>query len=216
MKIQVRKCRFTGKLFEEKDVKKYILHLQKLREQKRNERIWENLRNTYATWLAEEKLRITHIDMVLPWFLANQQTIMDAANAIKFQDEYHRRDRFVAGDKFISIGFTTCDYSNNVSNSHSSPDSGIQNWCARDTSKPTSYPGWHGYIKGSLQRPKGQHGYPYGAALHMVGIKTESGGGGNNDWGYGCNLFLDDWPGLKEQVRGMEEVLIINKLKGHK
>jgi hypothetical protein len=216
MRVQVRKCRFTGKLFEEEDASKYALHLRKLREKMRNERNWRNLRKTYAVWLAEEKLRITHIDMILPWFLENQQTIMDATNAIEFQDEYHRRDRFVSGDKFTSLSFTHSKFSPMTSNSHTCPDLGVQNWCAKDNTKPTGYPGWHGYIKGSLIRPKNQNGYPYGAALNMVGIKTESGGGGNADLGYGFNIFLDDWPGLKEQIRGMEEVLIINKLKGMK
>jgi len=67
--------------------------------------------------------------------------------------------------------------------------------------------------------------YPYDSIGKFVGLKTGSGGGGNEDWGYDVSIFLDDWPGLNQQWADMifeqevtryeqEKDRIINRLKG--
>jgi hypothetical protein len=219
MRVQVRKCPFTGKIFEEKDIKKYVLHLQALRADMQTERQHERLRATFAKWLGEEKKKVTHIDMICPWFLENQRVIMDSTNAICFggDTKSERRNRFIKADKFAQLEFEHARYDPLADNSHTCPDNGVMNWCAKDPTKPIGYKGWKGYLKGSLVRPASHdYSYPYSEALNLVGIKTGSGGGGNKSFGYGFTIYLDDWPGLKEQIRLMEEDLIVSKLKGTK
>lgn len=212
----VRKCRFTGEIFEEKDRKKYIAHLKKLRVALAEERKIERTKKTFKQWLAKEKKKILRPEDIPEWFLKNQRTIMDGANA-GFGDRPFKNDRFFITDEFTKFVFTSLRYSNEASNSHVHPDKGVGNWCGEDPNKPTGYKGWTGHVDGVLKRmPQHDSSYPYSGALNAVGIKTDSGGGGNKNWGYGFTIFLDDWPGLKHTVDEMEQQQVVNKLKGVK
>lgn len=207
MRVQVHKCRVTGKIFEEKDRAKYILHLKTTRANQKEERLHKKIRNEFAVWLKKERSEIYDPEDIIPWFLKNQRYIMDAANAIKFTNDDKRwRRGFHPDDKFTKIELKV-KYNYFVSNSHQCPDNGVTNWCAKNPGV-TSYPGWEGSIKGTLERPKKYDGnYPYSEALEVVGLKTGSGGGGNQGWQYDVKIFLADWPGLGQ-------ILTVNKLKG--
>ena len=206
MKVQVHKCKVTGKIFEEKDRTKYILHLKKIRAQQKEKRLHAIIVDGFGEWLANERANIFDVQDIIPWFLKNQRYIMDATNAISFRNS-RDYEKFQPVDKFIDIAFKYIRYSPFTSNSHSCPDNGVQNWCARNPG-PTGYPGWDAHISGKLIRPpKYNSSYPYSEALNLVGIKTESGGGGNESWGYDVKIFAADWPGL-------EQGLVVNKLKG--
>lgn len=214
MKVVVHKCRFTGKLFEEKDRKKYIAHLKKLREQLAEERAIERTKKTFKRWLANEKKKIHRPEDIPAWFLKNQRIIMDGANA-GFGDRPFKSDKFFKSDEFTKFVFTGLRYYKNASNSHVCPDKGVTNWCGKQSDKPTGYRGWTGHVDGTLKRDKKNcSSYPFGAALNAVGIKTGSGCGGNDNWGYGITIFLDDWPGLKVAADEMERQEIFDKLKG--
>jgi len=214
MRVQVRKCRFTGKIFEEKDLKKYATHLRNLRAQRTEQFKLDKVKATFKVWLRKEKKNITDVNDIPAWFLKNQQMIMDACNATKFSEEFYRKDKFVKGDKFVKLEWSSVRYKKNASNSHVCPDKGTKNWCAKNPDLPTGYKGWEGHLNGSLSRPKNAYSYPYSEALNIVGIKTASGGGGNESFGYGFTVFLDDWPGLKHTVDLMEQDEIVEKLKG--
>lgn len=225
MKIQARKCPFTGKIFTEDKIGAYIWHLKETRDKMRAERKSKRIKDSFWNWLREEKLKLTHPDMIPQWLLDNQQTIMDAYTA-GCRPKYTRafeHDKFVKGDIFTKISWERSPvFSDVTSNSHSCPDDGEENWCSRDSSIPGGYPGWSGHVNGSLKRPpKKDYSYPYGQFLNLVGIKTGSGGGGNENWSYDFKLFLSDWPGLqveyKEILRLRREVeadRIIGRLKG--
>jgi len=210
MRVQVRKCRFTGKIFEEKDLKKYATHLKKLRAELTEKRRLNIVRETFKSWLRKEKKKILHPDDIPEWFLKNQRMIMDAVNA----GMGDRNEKFYASDEFTKFEFDTVRYSPLVSNTHSCPDNGKTNWHC-DNSLPKGYPGWTCNVKGKLKRHSSHMGsYPYGAALNIVGLKTGTGGGGNERWGYGVSIFLADWPGLQDTVDNMERDQIVAKLKG--
>lgn len=201
MKIQVRKCRVTGKLFE--DLDKYALHLQKLRAMLKQERLYKRIRTEFAVWLNEERSAIYDIDDIVPWFIKNQRYIMNAVNALGSNS----REQFYEDDVFEDIKLKV-RYSSSVSNTHQCPDDGKTNFMCRDSDGPTGYPGFHGDISGSLNRSKKyDSSFPYGRALNIVGLKTGSGGGGNKNWSYGVSIFLADWTGLSQS-------LTVNKLKG--
>lgn len=153
--------------------------------------------------------------MICPWFIKNQRTIMAYTNAIAFQNvtKSNRNVRFTDSDNFHYLTFKNVKYNSLVSNSHVCPESGVTNWCARSEDRPIGYKGWAGYLHGSLLSDKDRnYCYPYSEALNLVGIKTGSGGGGNASFGYNFSVFLDDWPGLAEQVSDIEQELIFKKL----
>lgn len=215
MRVQVRKCRFTGKIFEEKDLKKYAIHLKKLRIEMAEARHLAKVRTTFKAWLKAEKKAIRHPDEIPAWFLKNQRKIMDAVNA-GFGDRAFESDRFFNTDEFTKFSFESVRYSKTVSNTHVCPKGGVMNWGCKDD-LPKGYPGWTTHVNGALKRNKNHMGsYPYSGALNAVGLRTGSGGGGNESWGYGISIFLADWPGLQQTILEMEAEEIVARLKGEK
>jgi hypothetical protein len=206
MRIQIRKCPFTGKTFEEKDIGKYIWHLKKLRDNMREERRLTQIKNSFTEWLKKEKEKIVAIDMIVPWILREQRHLMDGFNACGYSG-WSKKDKFFETDEFRSI-VLDIQWTPLASNSHNCPEGGVTNWCAQDKTKPAGYPGWSGNIGGSLKRAPGNNGsYPYGDFLEMIKIHRGTGGGGNEHWGYDVKLYATEWPGL-----AMEQT--INRLKG--
>lgn len=223
MRVQALKCHFTGKLFDMSDRKKYISHLKNLRKEKQAVRHTEALKNKFWNWLAEEKLKVTHPSMIPEWFLENQQIIMDACNAgLRSNSMTFSRDKFKENDKFVDVRFDHISpFKDLVSNSHSCPEGMVTNF-SRKEATPTGYPGWPVRVSGCLYRNRKDMGsYPYSDALNLVGIKTGSGGGGNEAWSHDARVFLDDWPGLRTEYNIImlqryedEKEQIVGRLKG--
>lgn len=212
MRVQVYKCRFTGKIFELKDRRKYIAHLKKVRADLVEERRIIQIRSTFGDWLANEKKNILFPQDIPEWFLKNQRTIMDSVNA---RSNFTRSgDKFYPSDEFTKFKLESLTFSKQCSNTHACPKNGVLNW-SREPDKPMGYPGWTGRARGTLKRDKKHmNSYPYSAALNSVGIYTHTGGGGNENWGYDISIFLDDWPGLQHIVNEMEQDEIVRRLKG--
>lgn len=210
----VRKCRLTGEIFEESNLQSYAEHLRNLRAERADEKRMHQIALTYKQWLYNEKLKITHPDQIVPWFLANQRKIMDAVNAGVGMPNTSRRwvdKNFISSDKFESMDIRLT-YNYNASNSHVHPENGVPNWCNQDKNLPSGYPGWQGMISSSLKRNACNDGsYPTSAAFNIVGLLTGTGGGANKSYLSEVTIFLQDWPGLQE---GMERDIIVQKLKG--
>jgi hypothetical protein len=206
MKIEVYKCRFTGTLFELGQKKEYIKHLKELRKNMKADREYQRIRNTFDKWLAEEKEKIVHVDMIAPWLLKNQQYLMKSCNAMDCH-AWLSDNFFPATDEFTKIEMTA-RYSPSVSNTHSCPHNGVTNWGGRVKGAPTGYPGFKINVSGTLKRAK-KHmsAYPYSAIFKLVRIHATAGGGGNENWSYCGEIFLADWPGLGQQ-------LLADKLRG--
>lgn len=217
MKIVVFKCRFTGKIFEQENRHKYIKHLKSLREEMRQERAYKKIRAEWEAWLLEEKKKIHCVADIPKWIIDNQRKIMDACNAIIFSTDFEARNRFVENDRLEKLVWENSRYNVSCSNTHSCPHNGVTNWGGYKPEAPRGYPGWEGYLGGSLKRPRAKNSsYPISELLNFIGVKTGTGGGANEHFGYGFTIFLDDWPGLYEEVRQMEEDQIVKKLKGQK
>jgi len=213
----MRKCPFTGKLFDESKIAEYIWHLKSTRDEMRAKRNLNRVKAGFSKWLRAEKLKLIHPDMVPEWFMANQRHIMDAINAgCRGKNDTHD-GKFFADDIFQKVRWEKAPvFNSSASNTHVCPDNGKTNWGCKD-GEIKGYPGWRGYINGTLKRNKKHNSsYPYSSALNLVGIKTGSGGGGNESWGYDFTMFLADWPGFEVEIRKMEGDRIVAKLKGTK
>lgn len=117
----------------------------------------------------------------------------------------------------IDLKITTWDfrYEHCCSNSHSAPRGKEKNWCGTKDKEdiPKGYPGFTGTINGSIVFPKKEYnwGEPSFSDLvgngfdrmmengwfGLLGIHTESGGGGNNSFSYGATIWIDDFPKIK-------------------
>lgn len=200
----------------------YIKHLASVRENIHEKNHLARVSNQFQSWLAEEKKKITELEMIIPWFLENQRFIMDAVNAGCKSNSGHSiwNEKFSKMDQFTAMTLTTSKMSQFILNSHVCPEGGVINWgndkkYKDGTPKPNGYKGWRGRINGTLLRQKKDAGsYPATAALNLVCLKTGTGGGGNNAWGFDVSIFLDDWAGLQHIIDNEERDAIIRRLRG--
>ncbi len=208
MKITAYKCKYTGKVFEDRS--KYIKHLHRLRCNLRAAREEARVNAAWEEWIKAERAAIQYARDIPEWFLKNQKVIMAATNTQFSRDN---RNRFVSDDVFTALSMDV-DFFPLVSNSHACPANGKTNFM-RLPELPTGYPGWTGRLTGSLKRPDTcDYWYPYGAALNKVGIHTHGGGGGNKFFGYNISIFLADWPGLQHEIDEAEQAAIVKRLIG--
>jgi hypothetical protein len=186
-----------------------------IQDQIRTKQNLKDVKAKFSEWLKAEKLTLIHPDMVPEWFMNNQRYIMDAVNAGCRSQRYRYDGQFFASDVFRKIRWGRSPVFNLfTSNTHVCPDNGETNW-SRLNDKIKGYPGWSGQINGNLSRNKeNDTSYPYGLALNLIGVKTGTGGGGNQNWAYDFSMFLADWPGFEVEYRKIEGDRIIAKLKG--
>jgi len=197
MRIQVRKCPFTGKLFEEKDIGKYILHLKALREEKQEKREYERLRRNWVKWLETEQATVRSFEEIVPWILEHQQKLMNTYNALYAcgKDAWHRK--FPRGCKITKLSLTG-NFSETASNTHCHPRNGVCNW-HRKPELPPGYPGWVGRIEGTLSIGPKQDTPSWSEFFELFDIHTGTGSGGK-EFGYSSTVFAADWPGLYESL----------------
>lgn len=196
--ILVWKCPQTGKLFEEQQ--KYKNHLAVLAKARRKVKQQNYIKSAFFEWLDDERSnKVLSINDIPQWLLNNQQTIMDAVCAIPGHWASFD-DKFADGDSFTRIEFgNSTRWDANLSNSHSCPRGGVQNWggkgmFADGTPKPNGYPGWGLRVSGSLKRNKKlMSSYPASALFNIVGIYTGTGGGGNENFGWDAKVFAQEW-----------------------
>ena len=203
--VLVWKSDADGKLFEDKA--KYQKHLRKLAALRREKKKVEQGKIDREAFLIRMGNEVTGVDSLMQfikdnwsWFFHNG-VAHDWGSTEKAHEfhEYH--------DVFINL----YGWSDHVSNSHSCPRGGVQNWAARDADKPTGYPGWTGRIiikvKPGTYKYKGKSymrdGFGNGYFADTP-IKTGSGGGGEGDgckeYAYDLKLFASDFPTWSENI----------------
>lgn len=198
-KAKAYQCPWTNELYSTK--RSYVNHLKKLREDRmhrrarkiRHQRLGEDLWNQPSF----EKI-IKWIDLHPEWFLDN--TKMNAWKHIKEDNEI--RDVFS-----IKITYLELIWKDNVSNTHSCPHNGVTNWGGRDKNAPRGYPGWTGKIEYEISHKASGFGTDF-----MKGSRIHVGTGGSRNglnYGYGVNLFADDWPELykNHKMQVIENIL---------
>ena len=202
--VLVWKCPKTSKLFEDQDA--YKKHLVVLAQARRKIKHQNMIKNTFFEWLDDQRENVVmNVNDIPEWLMTNQQTIMDAVNAIPGQWASFG-DKFADGDLFTKIELERPYWGGNISNSHSCPKGGVQNWGAKGTfadgtPKPTGYPGWSTRINGSLKRnKKNMSSYPASGLFKIVGIHTGTGGGGNESFGWDAKIWAEEWPAAASAI----------------
>lgn len=210
--ILVWKCDQTGKLFEDKN--KYKGHLSKLARERNTKR-----KLMVADAVANQKWNELYeceqtIEQWMLMVLGNQD--MFWAEAAK-SDPYDWKNVGKTYKKVVCpvprlLEFERFDvrWNPKVSNSHSCPHNGVQNWGNRDANAPTSYPGWSGRADWIVAWPKEWDGVYLGSDLfkgRRGRAHTGTGGGGGmrysekhqcdvQSFGYDFRIFAEDWPGM--------------------
>lgn len=212
--IQAYKSDSDGKLFEDK--KKYQAHLRKLATIRRSEKKVEKMEAERELFL-EKMGQVKSIDELnqfikdnWKWFWANGA-----------QHDFYRWDRKGEAAPFHEYHeITISDYywKEDLSNSHSCPRKGVQNFDTRseyNKGKPTGYPGWSGRIHIKVKPPMSKHKKdPYmhdgwgSSYFDRTTICTGGGGGGGGkdfkSYSYEVKLWAADFPAMYEAHRKNE------------
>lgn len=197
-----------GKLFEDK--KKYVSHLKKLAKAR----------------LLEKKISMAEIDR--DQFLNCMGQVESIADLEKFiKDNWKwfwlngirhniwRDESCKHIHEYVDVSFRDVLWKENVSNSHSCPRGGVENFDSRadcNKDKPTSYPGWISNITIKVRPPMSKHkinsymhngfGSDYFSRT-IIHTGTGGGGGGKDckEYRYGVTLWAADFPVMYEKLR---------------
>ena len=237
MQIVAWKCEQDGKIFEDKS--KYQAHLRKLarhRLAQKKLKIAESAAD--AVW-AELYEREQSLDDWMQMVIDNQHLFWAEAAAGDPYDWERVGKKIGRGKdsmvmpvpKVLKITHNL-RWSDSVSNSHSAPHDGVENWGGRVEGAPRGYGGWTGRIEWLVQWPKEFEGIYLGSDLFSRGTfrsgrqraHTGTGGGGGghfnrefNTWcqrpAYDFRIYASDWPGM---ARYYEKMKVWKVLKDEK
>lgn len=210
--IQAYKSDADGKLFEDK--KKYQLHLRKLATIRRGEKkvaLMEAERELFIQKMGQVK-SLDELNKFIKdnwkWFWAN-----GAKN--DFYRWGHNKTAAAPFHEYVDVSILDLRWQENMSNSHSCPRGGVQNFDTRadyNKGKPTGYPGWTGRINIKVKPPMSKHKKdPYmhdgwGSSYFDNTIICTGGGGGGGgkdckSYSYEVKLWAADFPAMYEAVR---------------
>jgi hypothetical protein len=220
-KVIVRKCPFTGKIFE--DEVKYRKHLNQVRATNRTRWVLDRADCNDDAWWALVRGQERSLEDFAAWIIQEQDRFWkDAAKADPREFEQvgkpvGRKTRVLPMPvlaKFTEFNFR---WSDSVANTHSAPRGRVENWHRRP-GLPMGYPGWHGRVEWAIKWPDEFDGWYPGSRLFngtRCGVHTGTGGfvelrNGLQRFGYDAVIWADDWPGL---ARCYEKQLMWNQLQ---
>lgn len=180
--VQAYQCAFTGELFAERA--DYCAHVKEVGLQRGRDKRIERLEAEFQRKVAQLS-RSGSFSEIEEWIEANGHDLV-ARNQwgspwADFVDRNIGHNGYVRNVRF-SLTYSDC-----VSNTHTCPRGGVQNW-HRDPALPGSYPGWEGRVK-----------FETNGSFCFAGTGINTGTGSGNHLGrYSCEvrLFSSDFPNL--------------------
>lgn len=188
MKIQVRKCGFTGELFEQ-DVA-YLTHLKSLRSHQKKCRKRKQIIQNWESELSDLQHSCASLNELQTWLNQNFHKLLMVSEHLGHAPRPRK------GVK-LKFEFQNMRFSPMVSNSHSHPRHGVRNW-EGSPNKPRGYPGWQGQIR--IEGWQKFEGF-VSNYLELMHIHTGSGGCGD----YALKIYASDWPGIVMHTQLMGE-----------
>jgi hypothetical protein len=158
----------------------------------------------YRSHIAEHKLKIRHKERHVRDLKRLHEYLFSSSSVQEYLDRIIEKQdwaipRFIKDRKGNPINEIFTDiyikayYHPTCSNSHERPFNGVTNF-HRKNDKPLNYPGLLGSIHGNMT------GYYHNSEIfELFGLKTGSGGGGNN-FRYQITIFEDDFPVIKDYI----------------
>lgn len=214
-KINARKCPRTGKLFETDEAyRKHIVGLRKRLNETRPAKIAARKaaqrRKDLRADVRAELDAIQDIENLEKYIKENFNRVMIAWNGGSNPAVHELLDQIKMEEFDLRLRF-----SEKVSNTHNRPRDGVTNWGGRTEGAPRGYPGWSGHVSFTLNMDPSSHEHEFTRtltsgilcleperALGWAGIHTGTGGGRGgpsvHKWEYGCEIFLNDFEGLKK------------------
>lgn len=180
--VQAYQCAFTGALFA--DRADYCAHVKEVGLERGREKRIEKLEAAFQRKVAQLS-RVGSFAEIVEWIEENGHDLVARNEGIvpwaELVDGTIGLDGYVRNVEF-SLKYDDC-----VSNTHSYPRDGVQNW-HRDPKLPAGYPGWRGRMR-----------FETNGSFCFQGTGINTGTGSGNHLGkYGCDvkLFSSDFPNL--------------------
>ena len=199
--VLVWKSDADGKLFEDKS--KYTTHLRGLARQRNQSRKIEKME-------ADREAFIKRMGTTVKSFKELEQFVHDNwdfffANGMKHA-LWHCDKMPKNKHKLVKISFANMRWSDSVSNTHSCPRDGVQNWDQRRNREmgknlAEGYPGWSGSIRFTVDAGASDHKVPRPYSgwssdyFKDTSINTGSGSGGVNCQ-YEMKIYAADFPAM--------------------
>jgi hypothetical protein len=188
--IQAYKSDADGKIFEYKV--DYSKHLRKLAARRREAKKAQLARDAYDQVMIDMG-KVRDIPELEQFIKDNWEVFRQS-----IATGWRKTKLSAKSDQLLSLQIVINRFEPFLSNSHSSPRGGVQNFDRRsehNKGKPTSYPGWGGRITYSVTSSS-SFGSEY---FENTPIKTGSGGGGGGgSLSYDLKLFAADFPVMWE------------------
>lgn len=199
--VLVWKSDADGKLFEDKA--KYTKHLRVLANQRAQARRIAKMEQEREAFLDRMGATVSSFDELeqfiqdnWDWFYANG---MDALWRCDKKPKMKH--------KLVSISFDNMRWSDSVSNTHSCPRNGVQNWAQsrpENAHLPKGYPGWRGTIRFTVDAGMSSHKKnPYkldswGSSYFKRTPVCTGGGSGGDNAQYEVRLYAADFPAMAQ------------------
>jgi hypothetical protein len=224
--IQAYKSDADGKIFEDKG--KYQAHLRKLASARRAEKKVEQMEAEREQFL-EKMGQVKSIDELNQFIKDNWKWFWANGAQHDFYRWSSNKGKAAEFHEYHEVAITDYYWKEDLSNSHSSPRKGVQNFDTRseyNKGKPTGYPGWSGRIHIKVKPPMSKHKKdPYmhdgwgSAYFSDTTINTGSGGGGGGkdfkSYAYEVKLWAADFPAMYEAHRKNEWIQNENNERMH-
>jgi hypothetical protein len=197
-KIIAWQCPHTEKVFI--DFSEYQKHLKKLARERRADRILQKKAEARLAIFAEMRETCSTAEEIQKFFVEHAELFWINAAEYAGRTWGEKAKKLPEGFACKSVSFSG-SFNELVSNTHSCPKNGVQNWHYKDD-LPRGYPGFQGTIRFSFTHET--PGFCSGM-FEDTGIITGSGGGGAMNARYELKLYLDDWPALKRRVEAEKD-----------
>lgn len=205
--VLVWKSDADGKLFEDKA--KYTKHLRGLANQRAHTRKIAKMdadREAFIVRMGATVTSIAELEEFITdnweWFFANGMK-----HALWTGDPKPKNKHTL-----VKIRFENMRWSDSLSNTHSCPRNGVQNWAQNDPKNahlPKGYPGWQGHIYFTVNAGHTDHKVPRPCSSYSsyyfrdTSIYTGSGSGGENSQ-YDIKLWATDFPAMTDMRSKMK------------
>lgn len=201
-----------GKLFEDK--KKYQAHLRKLASARLAEKKVAQMEAEREMFL-DKMGQVKNIDELHQFIKDNWKWFWANGAQHDFYKWSSAKGKTAPFHEYYDVTISNLHFKEDLSNSHSSPRGGVQNFDTRsdyNKGKPTGYPGWSGRINIKVKPPMSKHKKdPYmhdgwgSSYFENTTINTGSGGGGGGtefkSYSYDVKLWAADFPVMYEALR---------------
>lgn len=210
--VKVRKCPFSGQLFEEAE--DYAKHLRRMRRHNHDKYYLNSNKKIWIDYLREKRNTLIGMDAIFEWISEDMDNILPMIYKARMPATFASYDKDY--DEWVGKNFKfgkiyvnhkrgiQLKYRAEIATTHDAPINGIKSNMADRSTPYHYYEGFDGDFKAEFE---GRFSFGILSVLRVCAIHISCGGG---DYGQ-FHVYLDDWPAWKEHI---EHERTASKLRG--